>query len=80
MANIELDVFLRDGFGRLRAAVASDIKRHIVTLRRSGVDFYGYAAFPPDYYTAYDPTSLVVAFNCDSDIGDENKNATYYRY
>ncbi len=82
MANNELDVFFRDGFGRLCAAVASDIKRHIATLRESGVDFYGYAAFPPDYYTAYDPTSLVVAFNCESDIDAENKNApySYYRY
>lgn len=80
MANNELDDFLRDGLSRLRDSAASEIKRHVATLRKSGIDFYGYAAFPPSYYTAYDPTSVVVAYNCVSDIAPDNKNASYYRY
>ncbi len=69
-----------DGFSRLRTAIVADIKRHVVSLRQSGVVFYGYAVLPPDYYTAFDPTTLAVAFNCESDIDPGNCGAPYYRY
>ncbi len=69
-----------DGFTRLRAVVVADIKRHVDSLRKSGKDFYGYAVLPPDYYTAFDPTTIVVAFNCESDIDAKNRSKPYYRY
>ncbi|MEZ6141496.1 MAG: DUF4303 domain-containing protein [Zavarzinella sp.] len=80
MINNKLSAFLNEGFGGLLTAVISDIKQHIVSLRESGVSFYGYAAMPPDYATEFDPTSFAVAFNCESDIDEENKKKPYYRY
>lgn len=69
-----------DAFADLRAAIVSDIKRHVTELRQSGVNFYGYAVLPPDYYTAFDPTAIAVAFNCESDIDASNRGQPYYRY
>ncbi len=69
-----------DGFARLRTAMVDDIKHHVASLRQSGVDFYGYAVLPPDYYTAFDPTTLAVAFNGESDIGANHRDSHYYRY
>lgn len=69
-----------DGFARLRKAMVADIKRHVASLRQSGVEFYGYAVLPPDYYTAFDPTTLTVAYNCESDIDAKNRGSPYYRY
>lgn len=69
-----------DGFYQLRTAIIADIKRHVASLRQTGVDFYGYAVLPPDYYTAFDPTTIAVAFNCESDIDDSNRGQPYYRY
>ena len=70
----------QDGFARLQTAIVADIKRHVASLRQSSVEFYGYAVLPPDYYTAFDPTTLAVAFNCESDIDATNSDETYYRY
>ena len=69
-----------DAFADLRAAIDADIKRHVTELRESGVEFYGYAVLPPDYYTAFDPTTMAVAFNCESDIDASNRGQPYYRY
>lgn len=69
-----------DDFPQLRMAIIDDIKRHVASLHQSGVDFYGYAVLPPDYYTAFDPTTIAVAFNCESDIDDSNRGQSYYRY
>ncbi len=69
-----------DAFARLRAATIDDIRRHVASLRQSGIEFYGYAVLPPDYYTAFDPTTLAVAFNCESDISPNNHDEPYYRY
>ena len=49
-------------------------------LQSSGDSFYGYAALPGDYCTQPNPASLVVAFNCESDIAPENATEPYYRY
>jgi hypothetical protein len=69
-----------DSFADLRAAIVTDIKRHVSGLRDAGVDFYGYAVLPPDYYTAFDPTTIAVAFNCESDIDASNHGQPYFRY
>jgi hypothetical protein len=69
-----------DGFSQLRKAIIADIKRHVASLHHTGIDFYGYAVLPPDYYTAFDPTTIAVAFNCESDIDDSNRGQSYYRY
>ena len=69
-----------DGFAPLRMAIIADIKRHVASLRQSGVEFYGYAVLPPDYYTAFDPTTLAVPFNCESDVDAANRGLPYYRY
>src|SRR5262245_21916658 len=69
-----------DRFALLRTAIVVDIKRHVASLRLSGIEFYGYAALPPDYYTAFDPTTLAVAFNCESDVDTANRGSPYYRY
>lgn len=69
-----------DGFSQLRMAIMADIKRHIASLHQTGVDFYGYAVLPPEYYTAFDPTTITVAFNCESDIDDSKRGQSYYRY
>ena len=69
-----------DGFSQLRMAIIADIKRHVASLHQTGIDFYGYAVLPPDYYTAFDPTTIAVAFNCESDIDDSNRGQSYYRY
>ena len=69
-----------NSFADLRAAIVTDIKRHVAGLRDAGVDFYGYAVLPPDYYTAFDPTTIAVAFNCESDIDASNHGQTYFRY
>lgn len=69
-----------DRFTLLRMAIAADISRHVASLRQSGVDFYGYAALPPDYYTAFDPTTFAVAFNCESDMDPANRGSSYSRY
>jgi len=69
-----------DGFALLRLAIVADVNRHVASLRQSGVDFYGYAVLPPDYYTAFDPTTLVVAFNGESDVETANRRSPYYRY
>jgi hypothetical protein len=70
----------RNDFATLSAAIVSDIKRHVASLRQSGCEFYGYAILPPDYYTAFDPTTLVVAFNRESDIDTSKRGEPYYRY
>jgi Domain of unknown function (DUF4303) len=69
-----------DGLAPLRMAIVADINRHVASLRQSGVDFYGYAVLPPDYYMAFDPTTLAVAFNCESDVDTANRGSLYYRY
>lgn len=69
-----------DDFAKLRAAIIDDIERHVASLRQTGVEFYGYAALPPDYYTAFDPTTIAVAFNCESDLEDSKRGEPYYRY
>jgi hypothetical protein len=69
-----------DGFSQLRMAIVADIKRHVASLHQNGIEFYGYAVLPPDYYTAFDPTTIAVAFNCESDIDDSNRGQSYYRY
>ena len=69
-----------DGFSQLRKAIIADIKRHVASLHQTGVDFYGYSVLPPDYYTAFDPTTIAVAFNCESNIDDSNRGQSYYRY
>jgi hypothetical protein len=69
-----------DDFARLRTAAVADIKHHVDSLRQSGVEFYGYAVLPPDYYRAFDPATLAVAFNRESDIDASNRGAPYYRY
>lgn len=69
-----------DTFASLRAAIVTDIQRHVAELRQSEVEFYGYAVLPPDYSTAFDPTTVAVAYNCDSDIDASNRGQSYYRY
>jgi hypothetical protein len=69
-----------EAFADLHAAIVADIKRHVTELRQSGVEFYGYAALPPDYGTAFDPTTMAVAFNRESDIDASNRGQPYYRY
>jgi hypothetical protein len=70
----------QDVFACLRTAIVSDIKRHVDSLHQSGIEFYGYAVLPPDYYTAADPTTLAIAFNSESDIDAYNDGEPYYRY
>jgi hypothetical protein len=67
-------------FVALSTAIVADVKRHVASLRESGVKFYGYAVLPPDYYTAFDPTTIAVAFNRESDIDTSNRDQPYYRY
>jgi len=67
-------------FAKLRSAIDADIKRHVATLRETGIELYGYAALPPDYYTQVDPTTISVAFNLESDIDDCNRGDPYYRF
>jgi hypothetical protein len=69
-----------DGFSLLRASIVGDIKRNVASLRQSGIKFYGYAVLPPDYTTAFDQTTLAVAFNCESDLDSANHESPYYRY
>lgn len=71
---------VKENFARLRSAVTGDIKRHVASLRDANVDFYGYAALPPDYYTAAEPATLVAAYNGDSDIAEQHQDEAYYRY
>lgn len=42
--------------------------------------YYGYAVLPGDYCTQPNPASIVVAFNRESDVDQENANDVYYRY
>lgn len=69
-----------DSFADLHSAIVSDIKRHVAGLRDAEIEFYGYAVLPPDYYTAFDPTTIGVAFNCESDIAANNHGQPYFRY
>ncbi len=69
-----------DALADLREAIIADIKRHVAGLRHAGVEFYGYSVLPPDYYTEFDPTTIAVAFNCESDIDASNRGQPYYRY
>jgi hypothetical protein len=71
---------LQDGFARLRAAIIADIKCHLSSLHQSDIEFYGYAILPPDYYRAFDPTTIAIAFNREIDIATENCGSPYYRY
>lgn len=76
----ELVDSLQENFARLQAAVVTDVTRHLESLRDAGVDFYGYAVLPPDYFTAAEPATLVVAYNGESDIDEEKREEVYYRY
>lgn len=60
--------------------IVADVERHVRQLRSSGQPFYGYAVLPSDYCTQPDPTSLVVAFNRESDLSPESSNDPYFRY
>lgn len=70
----------QNDFAKLSAAIVSDIKRHVASLRQSDVDVYGYASLPPDYYASFDPTTFAVAFNRESDIDPSKRGEPYYRY
>lgn len=76
----ELVDSLQEHFASLQTAVIADVKRHLESLRDAGIDFYGYAALPPDYFTAAEPASIAVAYNGESDIDEDNRGEVYYRY
>lgn len=69
-----------DDFTHLQAAIVADIARHVTSLRKSGVELDGYAVLPPNYYSDFDPTTLSVAFNCESDTDATQRGEPYYRY
>lgn len=71
---------LDDTLTQLRSSIAADIKQHVNALNESGVEFYGYALLPPDYYTAYEPVTIAVAYNREADIEVENRDDIYFRY
>ena len=62
--------------------LADDLRRHVGTLARDKVDFYGYAILAEDYGTITydDPPSIVVAYNCESNIAEANADSAYYRF
>ena len=69
-----------DTFRGLRGAIISDLKRHVRKLREAGIEFYGYAVLPPDYYTELNPVSITAAYNRESDIAHDQRDSAYYRY
>ena len=71
---------MQNRLAKLRTAVAADITRHVASLLQSGIDPYGYALLPPDYYTAFDPSSITVAYNVESNIALEYRDLAYYRF
>ena len=65
---------------QLRTSIVADIKNHLNALRQCGIEFYGYALLPPDYYTAYETAAIAVAFNQEADVETKNVGNVYYRY
>ena len=76
----ELQKWLLADEPQLKSAIVSDIKRHVDSLRSASMVFYGYAVLPPDYFHAFDPSSMAIAYNCESDIPDEAREAVGSRY
>jgi hypothetical protein len=63
----------------LVAAVAENVRAHVVTLRSRGIEFYGYALLPGE---PYDIHSLVAVSNTKADIKvpPTDDQYGYYRY
>jgi Domain of unknown function (DUF4303) len=80
MNKAELHTWLSANEPDLVDAIASDIENHVSSLRAAGVEFYSYAVLPSDYCTSVGPPTIVVAYNRESDILNENKGSIYYRY
>jgi hypothetical protein len=80
MKKSQLIAWLKRDEPDLEATIIADIKAHLATVTSNCGRPYGYAVLPPDYCTAFDPTSLSVAFNHESNVADEHKSDTYRRY
>lgn len=67
---------------QLRRAIFEEVKKHVESLRNAEVEYYGYAVRPPDYlfFSAYNPASIVIAFNREIDIDFANRDSLFYRY
>ncbi|MBI1247819.1 DUF4303 domain-containing protein [bacterium] len=77
----DLESWLKSDDPDLIATIVADIKHHVATIRSAGQTFYGYAVLPDDYLAAYEPGSISVAFNRESDISPEHrKDAESYPY
>ena len=80
MNEIELKAWLESDEPELESAIIRDIENHVNKLQADGGEsFYGYAVLPADYCTAFNPASIVIAFNRESNLEPENKDKAYYR-
>jgi hypothetical protein len=76
----EISTYIDMDYSPLVTSVYSDVRDHVLKLHESGIEFYGYSVLPGDPLTQPDPASIGVAYNRESDVDDEHKNDTYYRY
>lgn len=58
-------------------AVKQDVTKHLASLSKAGVGFYGYAIQTPTWRDVSQP---IAVYNLESDLSEENKRDTYYRY